>query len=179
MAGLLLSSSEDVPAAEIDPAQGEPGQKDENGSNCDGAIAMNTSPNFSHAAQQAQQWVNELAEDLDWTERRAYRLLRSVLHALRDWLSMEEIADLSAQLPVLIRGIYFEGWKPEETPVWERKKEDFVARIEHEFADDLLYDTESAIAAAFRLLDRHISQGEISQVRNSMKKSLRELWPAH
>jgi hypothetical protein len=29
--------------------------------------------NFSHAAQQAQQWVNELAEDLDWQEERAYR----------------------------------------------------------------------------------------------------------
>jgi uncharacterized protein (DUF2267 family) len=140
---------------------------------------MNTSPNFSHAAQQAQQWVNELAEDLDWTDRRAYRLLRSVLHALRDWLSTEEMTDLSAQLPVLLRGIYFEGWKPGETPVWERTKKDFVARIEHEFADDPLYDADTAIAAVFRLLDKHISQGEITQVRNSMKKSLRQLWPVN
>jgi len=141
---------------------------------------MNTfASNFSHAAQQAEQWVNELAEDLGWTERRAYRLLRSVLHALRDWLSMEEMTDLSAQLPVLIRGIYFEGWKPADTPVWERTKDDFVTRIENDFADDLLNDTDAAIAAVFRLLDRHISAGEIAQVRNSMKKSLRQLWPAH
>ena len=138
-----------------------------------------TIPGFSHAAQQAQQWVNELAEDLAWQQGRAYRLLRSVLHALRDWLSMEEMADLSAQLPVLIRGVYFEGWKPQEFPTVPRTKADFVSRIWNDFGDDLIYDTDAAIAAVFRLLDRHISQGEIAQVRSSMRKSLRELWPAH
>jgi uncharacterized protein (DUF2267 family) len=129
--------------------------------------------NFSHAAEQAQQWMNELSDDLEWSERRAYRLLRSVLHALHDWLS----ADLSAQPPVLIREVHFEGWKPREAPVCERKKEDFVARISSDFADDLLYVPEAAIAAVFRLLDRHISEGEIAQVRNSMEKSQRQLWP--
>ncbi|MEI5681790.1 DUF2267 domain-containing protein [Mesorhizobium sp. CCNWLW179-1] len=134
--------------------------------------------NFTQAAQQAQQWVNELAEDLNWNERRAYHLLRCVLHALRDWLSPEEMTDLSAQLPVLLRGIYFEGWKPLETPVWERKKEDFIERIQDAFADDLLNDPDRAVAAVFRLLDRHVSHGEIVQVRNSLKKTLRDLWPA-
>ena len=133
---------------------------------------------FTQAAQQAQQWVNELADDLDWSDRRAYHLLRSVLHALRDWLPQEEMVDLSAQLPALIRGIYFEGWKPLETPVWDRRKEFFIARVEDDFSDELLNDPDAAVAAVFRLLDRHISQGEIEDVRNSMKKALRELWPA-
>lgn len=134
--------------------------------------------NFTQAAQQAQQWVNELADDLNWDERRSYRLLRCTLHALRDWLSQEEMVDLSAQLPVLIRGIYFEGWKPLETPVWERNKGDFIERLKNAFSDDPLNDPDGAVAAVFRLLDRHVSHGEIVQVRNSMKKSLRELWPA-
>ncbi|KAB2867341.1 MAG: DUF2267 domain-containing protein, partial [Bauldia sp.] len=90
---------------------------------------------FTQAAQQAQQWVNELADDLDWTERRAYHLLRSVLHAIRDWLPQHEMTDLAAQLPALIRGIYFEGWRPLDTPVENRKKEDFIARIQSAFAD--------------------------------------------
>lgn len=133
---------------------------------------------FTQAAQQAQQWTNELAEDLGWPERRAYRLLRSVLQALRDWLPLSEMTDLAAQLPVLIRGIYFEGWKPLETPVAERKKEDFVARIQADFSDDLLNDPDAAVTAVFRLLSRHLSKGEIVQVQNSMKKSMRELWQA-
>ena len=139
-----------------------------------------TSPtNFSHAANQAQQWVNELAEDLKWNEQKAYRLLRSVLHTLRDWLSPQEMADLSAQLPVLIRGLYFEGWKPMATPAFDRKKRDFVIRVRANMAGDSDVDIDASISAVFKLLDRHISHGEIVQVRNSMKKSLRELWPAH
>ncbi len=133
---------------------------------------------FTQAAQQAQQWVNELADDLDWDTRRAYRLLRCVLHAVRDWLPQAEMVDLSAQLPVLIRGIYFEGWKPLETPVGDRRKEDFIERIKSAFWDDLLNDPAAAVTAVFRLLDRHVSQGQIDDVRNAMKKPLRELWPA-
>jgi uncharacterized protein (DUF2267 family) len=87
------------------------------------------------------------------------------------------MADLAAQLPVIVRGIYFEGWKPQESPVWERKKSDFVERVTKELLPDIAYDPEVAIATVFRLLDRHISHGEIVQVRNSMKKSLRQLWP--
>jgi uncharacterized protein (DUF2267 family) len=47
------------------------------------------------------------------------------------------------------------------------------------FGHDMNIDFDMAINAVFRLLDRHISQGESIQVRNSMKKSLRQLWPAH
>ena len=131
---------------------------------------------ITHAAEQAQQWVNELAKDLDWNEQSAFRLLKAVLHTLRDWLSPEEMADLSAQLPTLIRGIYFEGWNPAE-PAWERKKSDFVICVRNSFGYEPEIDTDKAIAAVFKLLDRHISHGEIVQVRNSMKKSLRQLWP--
>jgi uncharacterized protein (DUF2267 family) len=131
---------------------------------------------LSHAAEQAQQWVNELANELEWSNQDAFRLLRSVLHTLRDWLSPEEMADLSSQLPTLIRGIYFEGWNPAE-PSWERTKRDFVLRVRNSFGYEQELDVDKAIAAVFRLLDRHISHGEIVQVRNSMKKSLRHLWP--
>jgi len=131
---------------------------------------------ITHAAEQAQQWVNELAKGLDWNEQSAFRLLKSVLHALRDWLTPEEMADLSAQLPTLIRGIYFEGWNPTE-PAWERKKRDFVIRVRDSFGYEPEIDIDNAIRAVFKLLDRHISHGEIVQVRNSMKKSLRQLWP--
>jgi uncharacterized protein (DUF2267 family) len=135
--------------------------------------------NFSHAARQAQRWVNELATDLGWNDRRAYHLLKAVLTTLRDWLSPEEAADLSAQLPTLIRGIYFEGWDPAEVPAAERKKRDFVSRVERAFGYETNTDFDAAINAVFALIDRHVSQGESVQVRASMKKSLRQLWPAH
>jgi len=134
---------------------------------------------FSQAAQQAQHWVNELASDLGWNQRRAYHLLKAVLTTLRDWLSPEESADLSSQLPTLIRGIYFEGWNPVLSPAAERKKRDFVLRVERDFGYDTNVDFDVAVNAVFRLLDRHVSRGESVQVRNSMRKALRELWPVH
>jgi uncharacterized protein (DUF2267 family) len=82
-------------------------------------------------------------------------------------------------LPTLIRGVYFEGWNPSLSPAKERKKRDFVIRIEREFGYETNVDFDIAINAVFQLLDRHISRGESFQVRNSMKKALRELWPAH
>ena len=132
---------------------------------------------FTHAAQQAQQWVKELAKELGWSEPSACRLLRSVLHTVRDWLSQAEMADLAAQLPVLVRGIYFEGWNP-SAPAREHKKRDFILHVRSSFGYDEEVDFDVAINAVFKLLDRHISHGEIVQVRNSMKKSLRKLWPA-
>ena len=63
-----------------------------------------------HAAELTHAWINDLDE---WNnKRRAYRLLRSVLHALRDRLQLNEAADLGAQLPTLLRGIYCKQWQP-------------------------------------------------------------------
>lgn len=140
-------------------------------------ISHTSFADFTHASKQAQLWVRELAADLSWSEPSACRLLRSVLHTIRDWLPESEMADLSAQLPVLIRGMYFEGWNP-PGPGGEHKKRDFVLSVRRCFGYDDDVDFDVAIKAVFRLLDRHISHGEIVQVRNSIRKSLRNLWPA-
>lgn len=141
-------------------------------------MTKTTISNFSQAAQQAQQWVNEVADELNWNSPRAYRLLRAVLHALRDWLPPEEMSDLAAQLPVLVRGVFFEGWKPMKDLGRDRGKGDFIVVVRKEFGFDEEVDFERAIGAVFRLIDRHVSPGEVEQVRNSMRKALQQLWPA-
>jgi uncharacterized protein (DUF2267 family) len=71
-------------------------------------------------------WINELDDRLGWNNKpRSYRLLKAVLHALRDWLQLNEAADLAAQLPTLLRGAYSEQWRPAVTPVKHRTKADF------------------------------------------------------
>lgn len=132
---------------------------------------------LDHAPQVVAEWINELSDDLEWPDKgRTYLLLRETLHAVRDFLTVDETADLSAQLPVLIRGIYFDGWVPSRTPAHPRAKKDFLARVSARFVDEPLDDEERAVAAVFDLLRRHISEGEFDQVANSMRKSLRELW---
>jgi uncharacterized protein (DUF2267 family) len=69
-------------------------------------------------------------EVLGWPNRhKAYLALRATLHALRDRLTVEEVAQLGAQLPTLIRGFYYEGWDPTGKPLRVRHKEQFLARL--------------------------------------------------
>lgn len=130
------------------------------------------------AAQQAIVWVDEVDQAARCSDRQhAYRLLRATLHALRDWVNADQAADLGAQLPVLIRGIYYEGWNPSSTPRHPHGKDDFVATVQRNFAQDPLRNPDLAIEAVFSVLNRHVAPGQIEQMRNSLQKPLRALWP--
>ncbi len=132
---------------------------------------------LDHAPQVVAEWLNLLQEDLGWPDRgRAYLLLRETLHAVRDFLTVDEAADLSAQLPLLIRGIFFEGWVPIKTPAKPRSVDDFLDRVMHAFRDDPPIEPDVAVAAVFSLLRRQISPGEYRQVAWAMRKPLRDLW---
>jgi uncharacterized protein (DUF2267 family) len=133
---------------------------------------------FDNTLQTTYHWLNELMEEMGWHDRqRAYHALRAVLHALRDRLTVEEVAQLSAQLPMLIRGIYYEGWRPTGKPIRERKKEDFLAHIGAEFRDTPDIYPEQVAWGVFKVLARHVSSGEIQDVKHVLPEDLRSLWP--
>jgi uncharacterized protein (DUF2267 family) len=135
---------------------------------------------FDATLQTTHRWLQELelVASLE-NEGEAYSVLRAVLHALRDRLPADEAVDLGAQLPMLIRGFYYEGWKPRATPKKQRSLEAFLEgmqplpRLEGEL------DAEQALRSVFLLLDHRISAGEIADVRGAMPEEVRELWPTH
>ena len=134
---------------------------------------------LDHTVQLTHGWINELDERLGWAnKRRSFRLLKAVLHAVRDWLPLNEAVDLSAQFPGLLRGIYYEQWRPAVTPVKPRSRSDFRARIDHEFERDPLITTDDAVTTVFTLLSDKISAGEIEDVRHALPADLRAMWPA-
>lgn len=72
---------------------------------------------FDTTVQKTNRWLAGIAERLDHRDRQhAYQALRGVLHALRDRLTIDEAAHLGAQLPMLVRGIFFEAWQPARPP---------------------------------------------------------------
>ena len=132
---------------------------------------------LEHTVQLTRRWINDLDGRLGWNNRpRAYRLLKVVLHALRDSLQLNEAVDLAAQMPTLLRGAYYEGWRPAETPVKNRTKADFLARIDSAFKADPLPHTGQAVMAVFQLLSEKITEGEIKDVRRALPRDLRNLW---
>ncbi len=122
-------------------------------------------------------WINDLEKSLRWRDKaRTFRLLKSVLHALRDWLQLNESADLAAQLPTLVRGIYFEQWRP-AARVRKRSKAAFLQRVDLDFFNDPLSDVGDAVQAVFGLLWEKVTAGEIEDVRQALPADLRVLWP--
>jgi uncharacterized protein (DUF2267 family) len=76
------------------------------------------------------EWLHEVTRRADLDDpHRAYQVLRAVLHALRDRVEPDVAAHVAAQLPLLIRGIFYEGWDPGKTPV-RMSLAEFLARVE-------------------------------------------------
>jgi len=63
---------------------------------------------FDKTLQIAPVWLGEMGPD----RQRAHHALRAVRHALRDRLPLHLAAHLGAQLPLLVRGIYYDSWHP-------------------------------------------------------------------
>ncbi len=135
---------------------------------------------FDGTLQKTNVWLNDIMNELDWQEHpyKAYLALRIVLHALRDRLTIEEAVQLGAQLPMLVRGFYYEGWTLKGKPGKARHKEDFLAPIKEAFKDDFSSRAESIARAVFKTLARHTSAGEIEDVKHSLPKALNDLWPS-
>ncbi len=135
---------------------------------------------FSASLATTGEWIDDLMQSLDTdNEAQACRALRVTLHELRDHLTLEEVADFAAQLPQLIRGIYFEGWRPVRKPVRRRSRTELLERIYEQYPDcSSIEDVEVMIQDVFGFLSRRISAGEIRHVVSSLPKDLRDLWPA-
>ena len=132
---------------------------------------------FDTTLQKTSIWLNNILEQTGWTDRhRAYSALRGVLHALRDRLTVAEAVDLGAQLPVLVRGVYYEGWRPAGKPFKYRHREEFFQQVSKGMPDADQSDLEKGIRAVFKILAEQISSGEIQQVKKQLPEVVRELW---
>jgi uncharacterized protein (DUF2267 family) len=141
-------------------------------------MSMTGVESFDATLQKTHIWLNELMDELHCDDRyKAYAALRATLHALRDRLSVEEAAHLGAQLPMLIRGFYYEGWTPAGKPDKERRKEEFLAPIRAHFRNDPDLDPARVARAVFSVLSRRVTEGEITDVKHMLPKDLLELWP--
>src|SRR5687768_5992540 len=90
---------------------------------------------FDSTLQKTNGWLQAIEDEIGWdNHQEAYLALRGTLHAVRDYLPLNEGAHLAAQLPMLVRGIYYDGWDPSHVPAENRSREDFLQRVSEPFA---------------------------------------------
>lgn len=132
---------------------------------------------FDRTVQKTHMWLNELSAQMAWEgQEKAYAALRATLHALRDRLPPVEAAELGAQLPMLIRGFYYEGWTPTGKPLKERRKKQFLAHIDEELKDRRLGSSEDIARSVFKVLKHRITQGEMQDVTHILPREIRKLF---
>jgi len=136
-----------------------------------------TIDSIDRTLHKTNEWISGVTEALHEEDRKAaYSALRSVLHALRDRLPLLSAAGLAAQLPMLVRGIYYDGWQPERTPIHARSLEEFLALVERDLPPGGRLDPEQAARAVFHVMDQHLDPNETEKIIRLLPRSIQELW---
>lgn len=131
---------------------------------------------IDHTVHLTHEWVNELAERAGYTSKRsALRLLRVTLQIVRDRLPENEMAQFSAQLPMLVRGIMLEGWQPKRMPDTQLHLEPTIAEAMKDTAE---FRGPEDARYVFDLLNHRISRGEVEDIRACLPEDMRRFWAA-
>ncbi|MGA8772065.1 MAG: DUF2267 domain-containing protein [Rhodomicrobium sp.] len=131
---------------------------------------------FDSTVQQTNLWLKDLMTRLATTDRHAaYQVLRATLHVFRDRIGIENAAHFGAQLPMLIRGFYYEGWQPSKPQTKTRHLEDFLAAIEDEAGRSFGPDAQSKVKAVFATIADKIDAHEIEKLRKVLPSELQPL----
>jgi uncharacterized protein (DUF2267 family) len=132
---------------------------------------------FDRTLQITHIWLDEIIEDLHTDRQTAWRVLGAVMRALRDRLPMGLSAHLSAELPLLVRGAYFDQWRPGEETLKLRTLAEFLERVSTNLAHGKPIGSLDATRAVFAVLGRHLDKGQLEKVNHALPAELREFWP--
>ena len=133
---------------------------------------------FDRTLHTTNAWLKELSEELDVDRHAAWKVLSVVLHKLRDRLPVDLSAHLGSQLPLLIRGVYYDQYQPAKQPNRCSSLDEFIDDVGAWLTDAHSIDPRRAIEAVCRVLSRHLAPGQVEKVRANLPKALRPLWSA-
>jgi uncharacterized protein (DUF2267 family) len=133
---------------------------------------------FDTTIQETNHWLKIMMGELGSDSRRtAFNALRAALHALRDRIGLENAVHLGAQLPMLLRGAYYEGWHPAATPTRERHLADFIDHVGAQLPRETTINPAEAARACFAGMERCLDRGELLKVRGSLPHEVLNLFP--
>ena len=132
---------------------------------------------FDKTLQSTHIWLDEIMEKIGPDRSLAWRVLSTVLQAMRDRLPVDLAAHFGAQLPLLVRGTYYAGFDPSRMPTDWHTAEEFRKHVSSGLSSGRVVGADDAIAAVIAVLDRHLSEGQVDKVYLALPKQIRELWP--
>ena len=133
---------------------------------------------FDTTVQESNEWLKLIETRLQPCERQqAYAALRAVLHALRDRLPMEAVLGLSAQLPMLLRGVFVEGWRPSDGPSDIRNPQELAQDVAARLPPAFPRQGNEAAEAVFAAMAAKLDPGEMTKIVRYLPTALHGLFP--
>jgi len=132
---------------------------------------------FDRTLQSTNGWLGRLMEDLGTSRQEAWHILGAVLRLVRDRLPVDHAAHFGAELPTLIRGHYYDQYRPSEMPEKWRTDSEFVEKLEKGLDAVGPVEPKRAAVAVFGLITRELDAGLVVKIRDAMPEDVREAWP--
>ena len=127
--------------------------------------------------QKTHEWIARIAKTEDMKKREAWKALRAVLQTVRDRLPVDVAVHFGAQLPMLIRGLYYEGWEPARAPIKLTLRE-FLEAIQREIVADRVLDPVEVTRDVLSVIATYVGGGEMDKVKHSFPVDMQNLFPA-
>jgi uncharacterized protein (DUF2267 family) len=132
---------------------------------------------FDKTLQTTNIWLDEIMADLGPDRQVAWHVLGAVLRALRDCVPTPLAAHLGSQLPILVRGAYYDQRTPRDRPLELRSREKFFDHVGEALWNTRPVDVEQAVQVVFRTMSNHVTEGQVRRMRDSLPGDLASLWP--
>jgi len=136
---------------------------------------------FNKFAQEGNQFINALAEDLGRSRQDTALLLRSTLHALRDRISPEESIHLVSQLPFFLKAVYVDSWSLSDEVTRTKSFDEFIVLVmttgEQTSGTELGNEGEvkKGVRTVFNHLNKYVSEGEWKHVSANLPEEMQEV----
>ena len=127
--------------------------------------------------QKTHEWIARIAESMHMEKRDAWKSLRSVLQTLRDRLAVDLAVHFGAQLPMLVRGLYYEGWEPSKVPI-KMSREEFLAVVQSRIIADRVVDPVETVQNVLAVVANHIGNGEMQKIMGAFPHDMQSFFPA-
>ena len=132
---------------------------------------------FSTTLQKTSEWLRDIRKQLGWeSDQRAYQALRAVLQTIRDRLPAIEAVHLGSQLPMLIRGMYYEGWSPLDKPI-KFTRDEFLMCVATYLPNDPEIYIVPMVRTVVEVMIAHTDPGQINKIARLMPKEFADFWP--
>jgi uncharacterized protein (DUF2267 family) len=132
---------------------------------------------FDKTLQTTNTWLGELMVTLGPDRQFAWHVLGAVLRTVCDRIPLGLAAHLGAQLPLLVRGAYYDQWRPSEQPEKWRSLDDFLSIVSDELRQVRPIGASEASRAVFQVLNHHVDPNQVAKVREALPEDVRRQWP--